>query len=228
MHDTARIRSFSDGVFAILITILVLEFKIPNFKPGELSSVLVHQWPLFISYAMSYLYVGTLWLFHHDLMNYVVRVTRMLNIINLFILFCITLIDYPMSLIGAALESGNLNDLQTTIIVYDAVALTVSFSFFWMYLYIQRHPRVHGNKIPDQFFSKIRRDPVTSVSIYGASILASFWSIWLSILLLSAGIVFHFVAYLRLSTKLWHLGRSLHLAEKKSKQAEDNNLEKGN
>ncbi|WCE42752.1 TMEM175 family protein [Lactiplantibacillus plantarum] len=63
---TDRFQAFSDGIFAILITILVLEFHIPDYQPGHLLAALLAQWPLILSYVFSYFYVGTLWLFHHE------------------------------------------------------------------------------------------------------------------------------------------------------------------
>ncbi len=98
--ETDRFNAFSDGVFAILITILVLEFHIPVFKTGHLLAALDTQGPTFVSYLFSYLYVGTLWLFHHDYFSLLTRIDRNVNMLNLLMLFSITLIDYPMSLLA--------------------------------------------------------------------------------------------------------------------------------
>ncbi|ANZ61892.1 hypothetical protein AYR62_05115 [Secundilactobacillus paracollinoides] len=208
--ETDRFNAFSDGVFAILITILVLEFHIPVFKTGHLLAALDTQGPTFVSYLFSYLYVGTLWLFHHDYFSLLTRIDRNVNMLNLLMLFSITLIDYPMSLLGATLTTGNRADLQTAFVMYDIVALFISATFYLMYLYIHRHPELHRHQIPKTFYDSIKLDPVKSILIYGVAILSSFWSISLSAALLILEIVFHFFAYLRMGRSLDRLHPTTH------------------
>lgn len=61
-----RLQAFSDGVFAILLTLLVLDFKVPDYQAGRLSQAVIAQWPTLAAYVLSFFYVRTLWLFHHD------------------------------------------------------------------------------------------------------------------------------------------------------------------
>ncbi|VDG18985.1 TMEM175 family protein [Lactiplantibacillus mudanjiangensis] len=199
---TDRFQAFSDGIFAILITILVLEFHVPDFKSGHLLAALLAQWPLFLSYAFSYFYVGTLWLFHHDYFSMLQRIDRNVNILNLLMLFSITLLDYPMSLVAEALTSGNRADMQAAFIVYDLVALFISATFYFMYLYLHHHQELKSTRVSNDFYAAIKFDPVRSVSIYGLAIVSTFWSVWLGALLLAGGIIFHFLAYLRMSNQL--------------------------
>lgn len=63
-----RLQAFSDGVFAILLTLLVLDFKVPDYQAGHLSQAVIAQWPTLAAYVLSFFYVGTLWLFHHGLL----------------------------------------------------------------------------------------------------------------------------------------------------------------
>ncbi|MFD1421026.1 TMEM175 family protein [Lactiplantibacillus songbeiensis] len=199
---TDRFQAFSDGIFAILITILVLEFHIPDYQPGRLLPALLAQWPLFLSYAFSYFYVGTLWLFHHDYFSMLERIDRNVNILNLLMLFSITLLDYPMSLVADALTSGNRADMQTAFIVYDLVALFISATFYFMYAYLHHHQELKSHAMSNDFYAAIKFDPVRSVTIYGLAILTTLWSVWLGAVLLAAGIIFHFFAYLRMSKQM--------------------------
>ncbi|AVK63487.1 DUF1211 domain-containing protein [Lactobacillus sp. CBA3606] len=199
---TDRFQAFSDGIFAILITILVLEFHIPAYHPGQLLPSLLAQWPLFLSYAFSYFYVGTLWLFHHDYFSMLKRIDRNVNILNLLMLFSITLLDYPMSLVADALTSGNRADMQTAFIIYDLVALFISATFYFMYAYLHRHQELKNTAVSSEFYAAIKFDPVRSVTIYGMAILLTFWSVWVGAVLLAGGIIFHFFAYLRMSKQL--------------------------
>lgn len=199
---TDRFQAFSDGIFAILITILVLEFHIPDYHTGKLLPALLAQWPLFLSYAFSYFYVGTLWLFHHDYFSMLKRIDRNVNMLNLLMLFSITLLDYPMSLVADALTSSNRADMQTAFIIYDLVALFISATFYLMYAYLHHHQDLKNAAVSNDFYAAIKFDPVRSVIIYGLAIVMTFWSVWLGAFLLAAGIIFHFFAYLRMSKQL--------------------------
>ncbi|WP_125581477.1 TMEM175 family protein [Lacticaseibacillus suibinensis] len=206
----SRINALSDGVFAILLTILILEFQPETVKPGTLHAVVFHQAPLFLMYLLSYFYVGTNWLFHHDYFQYVKRTNRTLNVINLGVLFTSTLINYAMVLLIEALSNGNNADIQLAFIVYDAVALLISFSFLVLYRYLERHPELQtlARSGIATHYDRIRLDPARSVIIYLASMVATSFSNLIAGLLLVAGVGFHFIAYLRFS-------RVVHLAIKK-------------
>ena len=84
-----RIEAFSDGVFAIIITIMVLEMKAPrDYDP----SALVPVWPQFLSYVLSFIYVGIYWNNHHHLMHTVTHVTGGIMWANLHLLFWLSLL----------------------------------------------------------------------------------------------------------------------------------------
>lgn len=195
-----RLQAFSDGVFAILITILVLEFHVPTYRTGHLWTAVLHQWPILFAYIISFLYVGTLWLFHHDYFNTIARIDRGLNFVNLVVLFPITLVDYPTNLIASALASGNQSDMKTAFIIYDVVALLISASFKLLYVYVNRHATLRLKQVKHtQLHQKTKDDPLRSVAIYAMALVVTPFSTWLGALLLLGGIIFHTVAYFRLS-----------------------------
>ncbi|MGI6024461.1 TMEM175 family protein [Pediococcus parvulus] len=198
-----RMQAFSDGVYAILITILVLDFKVPDYHAGSLQMAVLRQWPTMFAYIVSFLYVGTIWLFHHDFFQTLKETNTGLNVINLVMLFSVTLIDYPTALVANTLISQNRTDMQVAFVYYDIIALFISFTFAWLYTYVRNHPEMTRMK-SDQptFYQAIKYDPVRSVLIYGAAIVATFFSIWLGAFLLLAGVGYHFVAYLRLSKSM--------------------------
>lgn len=198
-----RMQAFSDGVYAILITILVLDFKVPDYHAGSLLMAVLRQWPTMFAYIVSFLYVGTIWLFHHDFFQTLKETNTGLNVINLVMLFSVTLIDYPTALVANTLISQNRTDMQVAFVYYDIIALFISFTFAWLYTYVRNHPEMTRMK-SDQptFYQAIKYDPVRSVLIYGAAIVATFFSIWLGTFLLLAGVGYHFVAYLRLSKSM--------------------------
>lgn len=67
LTDSARVEIFSDAVMAIVLTLLVLELRVPPHEPGRLPAVLAQMWPSVVAFLISYLRVGVIWLNHHDL-----------------------------------------------------------------------------------------------------------------------------------------------------------------
>ncbi|GEL14791.1 TMEM175 family protein [Pediococcus cellicola] len=200
MMKIDRMQAFSDGVYAILITILVLDFRVPNYQNGYLLGALLKQWPTMFAYLVSFLYIGTVWLFHHDFFQTLKYTNIGLNVINLVMLFSVTLIDYPTALVANTLISGVTTDMRVAFVYYDIIALFISLTFAWLYTYVRKHPELTTMRNNQKhFYAAIKFDPVRSVSIYGLAIVATFFSIWVGAFLLLTGIVYHFVAYLRLS-----------------------------
>jgi uncharacterized membrane protein len=89
--SSSRLEAFSDGVIAIIITIMVLELKVPHTSnPKDLLAL----WPVFISYALSFLMVSVYWVNHHHMFHLFKRVDSRILWTNIFLLFCISLIPF--------------------------------------------------------------------------------------------------------------------------------------
>nr|WP_161004526.1 TMEM175 family protein [Furfurilactobacillus milii] len=194
----SRLEAFSDGVFAILITILVLEFHVPEYHQGHLAAAIAQQWPEFLAYAVSYFYVGTLWLFHHDYFASLKAIDRNMNLINLLSMFSVTLLDYPMSLVATAIAERNSADIRVSFMIYSAVAFFISAVYYLLYHYLYLHQQLM-DKNHFMFDRNIKMDPLRSMTLYGLAIIMSTWSNWIGGILLLSGIAFHFIAYLHLS-----------------------------
>jgi TMEM175 potassium channel family protein len=94
--ETARLETFSDGVFAIAITLLVLLFDVPDVSEGRsLGHVLLHQWPEYASYAVSFITIGIIWVNHHTLFRHIVSVDRLFLFVNVLFLMCVAFLPYP-------------------------------------------------------------------------------------------------------------------------------------
>lgn len=200
MYKIGRIQAMSDGLFAILITILVLDFRVPDYKAGYLFQSVVDQWPILLAYIISFFYVGTLWLFHHDFFVTIERTTPTLNILNLLVLFSITLINYPTALIAETLAQTNLADLRTAVVIYALTALLINATFEILYRYVYLHPQLkakNSSAIRSSYY-----DPIISDGIYVVSIILSFFIVWVGAGFLLGGIVWHAMGYLRFSQKV--------------------------
>lgn len=100
-ENTDRIDALSDGLFAIVLTLLILQFDIPNVQASaELPSALLAQQPLLFSYLLSFAVVGLYWIVHHNLFEQIVRHDRVLLYLNLFFLLTVSFLPYPTELVG--------------------------------------------------------------------------------------------------------------------------------
>ena len=108
LTDTGRTAALSDGVFAITITLLVLEIARPEgYKPGGLLHALLENWPSYLAYAVSFFYIGVLWLNHHSLFSKLRCTNLGLRWINLGILFTTAILPFPTAVLASALAPGN-------------------------------------------------------------------------------------------------------------------------
>src|ERR671922_86848 len=96
--ETARIEAFSDGVFAIAITLLVLELKVP--LDGPLSVALRRQWPSYIAFLLSFTFIGIMWVNHHRLFTQIRRADDGLLFLNLLLLLGVTVVPFPTSVLA--------------------------------------------------------------------------------------------------------------------------------
>jgi uncharacterized membrane protein len=104
-----RVISFSDGVFSIALTLMVLSLAVPILAPGETAALLpdklIAEGSAFLTYFISFTIIGSWWIVHHRIFQYIIRSDRYLLWMNLFFLFCITLVPFMTSLIIAYPQS---------------------------------------------------------------------------------------------------------------------------
>src|SRR6185503_2214195 len=100
--ETTRVEAFSDGVFAIAITLLVLDLKVPRVHPADedLVAYLRSQWPTYAAFLSSFTTIGIMWLNYHRLFNLIARVDTPLMIYNGLLLLGVTLTPWPTALVA--------------------------------------------------------------------------------------------------------------------------------
>jgi uncharacterized membrane protein len=118
----SRLEAFSDGVFAIIITIMVLEMKVPH---GETFSVLGPLWAVFLSYVMSFTYIGIYWNNHHHLMHTVTHVTGGVLWANLALLFALSLVPFVTGWMGENNFAPEPTALYGVVMLMAAIAFTI-------------------------------------------------------------------------------------------------------
>jgi uncharacterized membrane protein len=132
---TQRLEAFSDGVFAIAITLLVLNLVVPardTLGSESLISALGRQWPGFAAYLVSFLIIGIIWINHHTMFDRVRRVDRLVLFANLGLLLVVSVIPFPTRLLAEYLTAGS--DARTAAAVYSGtmVAMSIAYSLLWL------------------------------------------------------------------------------------------------
>jgi uncharacterized membrane protein len=105
----ARLEALSDGVFAIIITLLVLDLHVPEpeaLRGGSLREALVHQWPVYVAYALSFFQVGVVWFNHHTMFHYIRRSDHLLKVLNLLFLLCVAVVPFTTALMSEYARSS--------------------------------------------------------------------------------------------------------------------------
>ena len=95
-----RLEAFSDGVFAIAITLLIIEVRVPDSHAGDLARDLANQWPSYAAFVVSFAIIGIIWVNHHDIFERIVTVDRPLLFLNLLLLLTVAFLPFPTALLG--------------------------------------------------------------------------------------------------------------------------------
>ena len=123
-----RLEAFSDGVFAVAITLLALNLAVKGPGYGTLAHQLAHQWPGYLAYLISFFTIGIIWVNHHTLVANVAVVTRMLLFLNLVLLLFVVLIPVATGTVADYLADGGF-DAKLAVAVYGIVLEGMSLSF---------------------------------------------------------------------------------------------------
>lgn len=185
-----RLEAFSDGVLAIIITIMVLEMKVPH---GSDLAALKPMLPVFISYVLSFIYLGIYWNNHHHLMHIVHKVTGTVLWSNIHLLFWLSLIPFTTAWMGEN------NFSFWPVVLYGVVLLMAAIAY-----YILAHclTNVHGkDSLLAQALGKDRKGMI-SIILYALGIGFSFLNSWIGISLYVAVAVIWFIPDKRIEKKM--------------------------
>ncbi|MCT9006155.1 TMEM175 family protein [Streptomyces sp. NPDC054766] len=135
MNESGRVEAFSDGVFAIAITLLILEIKVPEAgEHGGLWHALGQQWPSYAAYVVSFLVIGIMWINHHQVFSYVARVDRTLMFLNLLLLMVVAAIPWPTAMLAEYLREGRASHVAAAVYSLVMVAMALAFQAVWWHL----------------------------------------------------------------------------------------------
>ncbi|HEY7275046.1 MAG TPA: TMEM175 family protein [Trebonia sp.] len=136
--ERGRLEAFSDGVFAVAITLLVIDLAVPAPGREALGRQLVTHWPSFAAYGVSFLTIGIIWVNHHTLFRNFADVDRTMLFLNLLMLFFVVTIPFATATMAAYLRSGGV-DASLAAAIYQGVFLCMSLAFGGLFWWSIRH-----------------------------------------------------------------------------------------
>ena len=161
-----RLEAFSDGVFAIVITLLILDIKVPVVESGHLGAALVEQWPQYVAYLMSFLIVGIIWLNHHATVNLLARTDHRLQVHNLVLLLPVSILPWPTALLAEYTRAGGAGDQRLTVIIYGLTSTVMALSFNLMWRYLLRRPELHKPHVRPEMLQVRNRRYNLGLAVY--------------------------------------------------------------
>jgi uncharacterized membrane protein len=189
-----RIESLSDGAFAIVMTLLVLELSVPvitgSSVNAELLSKLIELWPKLLVYMLSFIILGMMWAHHRFHFHCIIRSDGQLAWMNIFILMFVALIPFTTSLIG------EYSDTQVAVVVYGINVLLIMISSLAIWIYITGKHELSDRAIDTEIATRRKvmsiigclffiigiglsfLNPIISLYIYGLAVLLSIIFSW--------------------------------------------------
>jgi uncharacterized membrane protein len=133
--SSRRLEAFSDGVFAIAITLLVLDLAVPprdGSPHGSLGGALAHQWPSYFAYLVSFLIIGIIWVNHHTVFDKVRLVDRPVLFANLALLLFVSVLPFPTHLMAEYLTAGADSHIAAAVYSTTMFAMGLAFGGLWI------------------------------------------------------------------------------------------------
>jgi uncharacterized membrane protein len=163
--DTGRIEAFSDAVFAIAITLLIIEIGVPHAEGAEsLSDKLLHLWPSYLGYAISFLVIGTVWANHHNRFRLIARSDHILLFLNIVFLMCVAFIPFPTALLAEYIREEEYR--TTAVAVYSGTLAVTAIFFTVLWLYVAGNYRLVDRSVDPLLLRAMTRRYIFGMVLY--------------------------------------------------------------
>jgi len=172
--DKGRMEVFSDGVFAIAITLLVLEISVPEAAFEDLWSGIVHEWPSYLAYVTSFLTIGGIWAAHHGIFRRLQYANQRLMVVNLLLLMSVSFLPFPTQLMAEAIYDEGA--ARTAVVFYGSTLLVISLllSALWGSVTLDRH--ILRPEVGDDEIKAIAIATAPNIGLYIAMIALAFFT----------------------------------------------------
>ena len=180
-NDTGRIEAFSDAVFAIAITLLVIEIRVPHVEGTTLFGALVEQWPSYLGYVISFLQIGVIWANHHNRFRFIVRSDHVLLFLNILFLMCVAFIPFPTALLAEYLQG---TERTTAGAVYAGTLAVTAVFFTLLWLYAAANYRLVDRDLDPSLLRTMTRRYIFGMIAYLVAFLLAFVNVTASLVLI--------------------------------------------
>jgi uncharacterized membrane protein len=172
-QDTARVEAFSDGVFAIAITLLILEIKVPHLPAAnaDLFGALLGLWPSFLAFVASFAAILIMWMNHRGLCTVLHHVETPFLFANGFLLLLVTFVPFPTALLAAYLNTPGANAAAA---FYCGTYVLIGLAYNLLWYSATRGRRLIKPEVTSQHLTKIRQAYLLGLFVYSAAVLLSF------------------------------------------------------
>jgi uncharacterized membrane protein len=177
-NETARIEAFSDGVFAIAATLLVLEIKVPQaegqgFTPIQLWHELARLWPSYLAFVLSFGGILVMWVNHHKSFKIIGKSSSTFIFANGFLLMMVTFIPFPTAFLAEYINTPN---ASVAVIFYNGACILMSLSFNLFWESVKRPVYLPIPEFTAEHLRRLNRSTRTGLATYSFAFLVSFWS----------------------------------------------------
>lgn len=166
---TSRVEAFSDGVFAIAITLLVLDINVPESDFDHLLTALKDLWPTYLGYLISFLAIGGVWLQHHQLFSYLRRVDGPLMRRNLALLLFVSFLPFPTRLTAEAVTVSREAE-RVAVALYGVTLILITLTLALMWRHATRDPELLEEDVGDLVAEEAERRGFAALALYAVGI----------------------------------------------------------
>jgi len=165
---TGRIESFSDGVFAIALTLLVFDLAVPASSFNDLWRGIAHEWPSYLAYVTSFVTIGGLWMAHLAIFRRLQSANPTIMRLNLLVLMGVAFLPFPTGLMAKAIRDTNAE--RAAVVFYGVTLLLISILLRALWDAIVHHPELLDQSVSTQEIKPIRRSSLPNIGFYAAAI----------------------------------------------------------
>ena len=187
--EKSRLEAFSDGVFAIVITLLILDIRFPDVGYSQFATALRSLLPRILAYVMSFIIIGVYWVSHHASMNAMRKTDRNFLWLNILLLLGVSFIPFPTSLLGRYPFQA------WPIIIYGLTLIACNAVGYLMLVYVWFHPHL---AIPEFGRKYIHRHTPVYIVVNASYLFAILLASWLPLLsyFIYVGVVLFLIVFL--------------------------------
>jgi uncharacterized membrane protein len=180
--ETGRVEAFSDGVFAVAITLLALDLVVPHLANGgsshELLRALAHQWPSYLAFVTSFFSVLIMWANHHTTFKLIRRVSAHLIFANGLLLLAATTVPFGTSLMAEYMGKPG---ARAAAVVYGGIFVIASAAYNLVWYCAAHNRRLLQESVPQRTAERLTRSYALGPPFYLAAVIGAYWSAYITI-----------------------------------------------